>query len=62
MEENKPTFEEKMNRLEEIVNKINEGKLTLENSLALYDEGKKLISDLTEELKKAEGKIIEVNK
>jgi exodeoxyribonuclease VII small subunit len=36
------TFEEALERLEEIVRKMEGGKLTLDESMALYEEGVKL--------------------
>ena len=37
-----PSFEQAMNRLEEIVERLDDGNLPLEESLALFKEGTKL--------------------
>ncbi len=51
------TFEEKLNRLNEIVTKIEGDPLPLEETVALYQEGKKLIAELQNALSEAEKKI-----
>ncbi len=55
------TFEEKLNRLNEIVSKIEGDPLPLEEMVSLYQEGKKLISELQNALSEAEKKIGEMN-
>jgi len=50
-------FEESLNRLEEIVKKLEEGEISLEESLPLFEKGIKLLTDLKEHLSKAETKI-----
>ena len=47
-------FEESMTRTDEIISQIENGELTLEQSLLLYEEGTKLISDCRKELNNAE--------
>ena len=49
-------FEKSLNRLNEIVDKINSD-IPLDESLALYQEGKALIKELEEALKAAEEKV-----
>lgn len=57
------TFEEKMKRLEEIIDLINNGSVnSLEDSIKYYDEGQRLIEELKAELKNAQEKIINTNK
>lgn len=57
------TFEEKMKRLEEIIDLINNGSVnSLEDSIKYYDEGQRLIEELKVELKNAQEKIINTNK
>lgn len=51
------TFEAKLKRLNEIVVKLESGTLSLEQSLALYEEGNELTKALNEELQKAKLKI-----
>lgn len=54
MPNKKPSFEERLNRLNEIVDKIENETLPLEQSIALYQEGLGLIKELEKELKDAE--------
>lgn len=54
------SFEEKMNRLDEIVGKVENFVLPLEESLKLYQEGTALIKELQSALDDAEKKIKEV--
>ena len=58
--EKKMSFEEKMNRLDEIVGKVENSVLPLEESLKLYQEGTALIKELQSALDDAEKKIKEV--
>ena len=51
-----------MKNLEEIVSKIENETLPLEESLKLYEEGKKLIATLEKTLKEAEKKREELQK
>ena len=53
----KVDFETKLNRLNEIVAKMENEVLPLESSIARFEEGKKLITDLEAELKEAEKKL-----
>ena len=56
------TFEEKMDTLNDIVAKLESGKLTLDENLKAYEEGMKLYRELSSILKEKEGvvrKIIE---
>ena len=53
----KVDFETKLNRLNEIVAKMENEVLPLESSITLFEEGKKLITDLEAELKEAEKKL-----
>jgi len=50
-------FEHAMERLEQIVRKLETGKTTLEESIELYTEGVKLVKTCGDELKKAESKV-----
>ena len=65
MPEEKVNFEKELNRLNEIVNRIQDESLPLDESVKLYEEGNKIIRLLEDELKKAEEKvekIVEINK
>ena len=62
MAEEKIEFEKSLKRLEEIVSKVEGETLPLEESLKLYEEGKKLIASLEKTLKEAERKVEELQK
>jgi exodeoxyribonuclease VII small subunit len=50
-------FEKKLNRLEEIVEKMETGELSLEDSLKLFEEGVKLSRECNVQLSEAEQKV-----
>ncbi len=50
-------FEKKLNRLEEIVAKMESGEMNLDESLKSFEEGVKLSRECNEELNKAEQKV-----
>lgn len=50
-------FEKAMKRLEEIVHKLEEGELSLEESLKIFEEGVNLSKFLTRKLTEAETKV-----
>ncbi len=54
------TFEQAMERLEEIVSMLESGKETLDESMKLFEEGTALTVFCTELLKNAEQKIIKL--
>lgn len=51
------TFEESLDELEQIVGKLEEGDMALEESLALFERGVKLSRDCRDRLTKAERRI-----
>lgn len=51
------TFEEKLTRLNEIVEKVENTTLSLEDAMKFYEEGNALIKDLQKSLDEAETKI-----
>lgn len=53
------SFEEKINRLDQIVEEIENSTLSLEKSMELYHEGINLIKELQSTLDEAEKKISE---
>ena len=59
MEKKKLSFEAKHARLEQIVTEAEQGKLPLQDTLRLHEEGEKLIKELREELSAAEKKLQE---
>ncbi|MES3038171.1 MAG: exodeoxyribonuclease VII small subunit, partial [Bdellovibrionota bacterium] len=50
-------FEKKLNRLEEIVSKMERGDLALEDSLTLFEEGVKISRECQSQLSEAELKV-----
>jgi exodeoxyribonuclease VII small subunit len=54
MTEDNPTFEAAYAELEQVVARLQEGGLTLEESMALFDRGTLLARRCTEQLEKAE--------
>lgn len=54
------TFEDKLASLEELVHKLEEGSLTLEQTLKTYEEGITLAKNLSSELDKAEARMLEL--
>lgn len=53
-EQEPPTFEQSLKRLEDIVNRLERGDVALEDSLRLYEEGLKLSTACSERLAQAE--------
>ena len=51
MSEEKKSFEAKLQDVQEIITRIEEGKLPLEDSVKQFEEGMKTLSALDEELK-----------
>jgi exodeoxyribonuclease VII small subunit len=51
-------FEEHLTQLETVVERLERGDLTLEESVRLFEEGMKLSQACKEELEQAEGKIL----
>ena len=54
MDEQKRSYEERLQRLQTIVSKIENEVLPLEETLALYQEGQALVKELGAELSEAE--------
>lgn len=59
-EKERPSFEEALKRLEEIVGELEDDSISLEKSIALYEEGIKLSKLCTETLEEAELRIQKV--
>ncbi len=51
------TFEEQLTALERVVEQLERGELTLENSVRLFEEGMQLSKGCKQELDAAEGRI-----
>ena len=58
----KKSFEEKMARLEEIVQLLEKGDAKLADSLKLFEEGTKLVALCSGMLEEAEGKVVKLRK
>ncbi|MDZ7680942.1 MAG: exodeoxyribonuclease VII small subunit [Fodinibius sp.] len=56
----RPSFEEALKRLEEIVEKLEDESISLETSIELYEEGIELSKHCTETLEEAELRIQKV--
>lgn len=52
-----PTFEESLKKLESIVEQMEKGELSLEESIKLFEEGVVLSAACKKELDEAEGKV-----
>jgi exodeoxyribonuclease VII small subunit len=52
-----PTFEERLTQLESVVERLERGELSLDDSVRLFEEGVTLSNDCKAELEKAEGRI-----
>lgn len=57
MADKKPTFEQMLKKLEGIVSKLESGDLSLDKSLAAFEEGMALVKDLDQTLSQAEAKV-----
>ncbi len=57
MSRKKLTFEEDLERLEALVEKLESGELGLEESLTTFEEGMKIARGLVKTLEKAEGRV-----
>ena len=62
MAEKEKTFEEKLEKIEEIIRQMESGNLPLEQMLKHYEEAQKLINDEIESLNAAKAKINEFRK
>ncbi len=58
----KTTFEDKLKRLEQIVELLDKGDISLEEMLSNYEEGMKLTTELRSYLNEAELRIINVTR
>ena len=60
--EKQESFEEKITRLEAIVSQLERGDAKLADSLALFEEGTKLIAACTKQLDQAEQQVVKLMK
>lgn len=56
------SFEQALGRLDEIVRHLEKGDLPLSDSLALFEEGTKLLTDCSKMLDEAEQKVVKLRK
>ena len=56
------SFEENISRLEEIVSMLERGDAQLKDSLALFEEGTKLVNICSDMLEKAEQQVVKLQK
>ena len=54
------TFEEKNDRLKEIINLLQDKNTTLSQAVALYEEGIKLSKGCLKDIKSSKGKLVEI--
>ena len=62
MAQKKLSFEEAMQRLDEIVRQLEKGDVPLDASLALFEEGSALIAQCSKQLDTAEQKVVMLKK
>ena len=56
----KNTFEENLENLDEIIEKLESGELSLDDAIKQYETAMKLIKDSSKILNEAEGKLLKV--
>lgn len=61
LSETKITFEESLNKLENIIKKLESADISLDDSIKLFEDGIKHITDCKSALKNAEEKIIKLS-
>ena len=62
MTETKPSFEQSLARLDEIVRHLEKGDLPLSDSLKLFEEGTALLASASQMLDEAEQKVVKLRK
>lgn len=58
--ESKKSFEENLKAVDEIISKLEEGKLSLNDSIKSYEKAMKLLKVSSDILSEAEGKVLKV--
>ncbi len=61
MADKNPTLEESFKKLEEIVNKMEQDDISLEDSFALYNDGMKVLKNCNDAIDTVEKKLIILN-
>ena len=62
MARKKMSFEDSIKRLDEIVVHLEKGDIPLQESIALFDEGTKLLADCSQMLDEAEQTVVKIRK
>lgn len=62
MSKNEMTYEQVMQRLDEIIDQLNSGNVSLDESLVLFEEGTKLTALCKKKLNDVKQKITEIEK
>ena len=62
MTKKRVSFEEALNRLEEVVGRLEDGEISLEESMKAFEEGKELVKLCLQKLDEAEKKIVKLQK
>lgn len=57
----KGSYESNIEKIDDIVNKLESGELSLEESLAEYEKAMKLLKETSDILNEAEGRVIKVS-
>lgn len=57
----KGSYESNIEKIDDIVNKLESGELSLEESLAEYEKAMKLLKETSEILNEAEGRVMKVS-
>ena len=60
-EEKKPTLEENFKKLEEMINKMEDDELPLEESFKLYSEGMTILKECNDQIDRVEKKVLRLN-
>jgi exodeoxyribonuclease VII small subunit len=55
-----PDIKRRMDRVEEIIDRLDADEVSLEEGYDLYDEGQELLSEIRERLQDGDGEIIEI--
>ena len=57
----RPTYEQGVEELEELIDRLGEGKLTLEESMKTYEQGMELVAQLTKMLDEHKRRIEQID-
>ena len=60
MAEDKKTIEEQLEEVDSIIEKLENGEVSLEDSFKIYEKGMKLVASVNSRIDKVEKKLIEI--